>query len=67
MRCATCGGHPPAGFACLACGAIPGSDHPAASTSAAGMRAPSTVQDGMATAEGTPGSLVPMTKAQVGG
>jgi hypothetical protein len=20
MRCATCGGHPPAGFACLACG-----------------------------------------------
>jgi Helix-turn-helix domain len=30
MRCATCGGHPPAGFACLACGAAPGSDRPAA-------------------------------------
>ena len=29
-RCATCDGHPPAGFACLACGAIPGSDCPAA-------------------------------------
>jgi transcriptional regulator with XRE-family HTH domain len=23
MRCANCGGHPPAGFACLACGAPP--------------------------------------------
>ncbi|MGH3192419.1 MAG: helix-turn-helix domain-containing protein [Streptosporangiaceae bacterium] len=28
-RCATCGGHPPAGFACLACGATPGSARPA--------------------------------------
>jgi hypothetical protein len=26
-RCANCDGHPPPGFACLACGAIPGSDH----------------------------------------
>ena len=31
-RCANCSGSPPAGFACLACGAIPDSDHPAAST-----------------------------------
>lgn len=23
-RCVNCGGHPPAGFACLACGAAPG-------------------------------------------
>ena len=30
-RCANYGGHPPAGFACLACGARPGSDRPAAS------------------------------------
>ena len=30
MRCANCGGHPPAGFACLACGATPASDRPAA-------------------------------------
>ena len=30
-RCANCGGHPPAGFACLACGAAPGSGHPATS------------------------------------
>lgn len=30
-RCANCDGHPPAGFARLACGAIPGSDRPAAS------------------------------------
>jgi hypothetical protein len=30
-RCATCDGHPPAGFACLACGAAPGSDRPATS------------------------------------
>ena len=30
-RCANCGGHPPAGFACLACGAAPDSDHPAES------------------------------------
>lgn len=28
-RCANCGGHPPAGFACLACGAILDSDLPA--------------------------------------
>jgi len=27
-RCATCGGHPPAGFACLACGAAPGTGRP---------------------------------------
>ncbi len=27
-RCATCGGHPPAGFACLACGATPSDDRP---------------------------------------
>jgi hypothetical protein len=27
-RCVNCGGHPPAGFACLACGATLGSDHP---------------------------------------
>jgi hypothetical protein len=31
MRCVNCGGHPPAGFACLACGAGPGSDRSAAS------------------------------------
>ena len=30
LRCANCGGHPPAGFACLACGATPDSDRPAA-------------------------------------
>jgi transcriptional regulator with XRE-family HTH domain len=30
MRCANCGGRPPAGFACLACGAIPDTDRPAA-------------------------------------
>lgn len=30
-RCANCGGHPPAGFACLACRASLGSDRPAAS------------------------------------
>jgi transcriptional regulator with XRE-family HTH domain len=30
-RCANCNGHPPAGFACLACGATPGSDLPAVS------------------------------------
>jgi anti-sigma regulatory factor (Ser/Thr protein kinase) len=28
-RCANCGGHPPAGFACLACRAAPGSDRSA--------------------------------------
>jgi anti-sigma regulatory factor (Ser/Thr protein kinase) len=28
-RCANCGGHPPAGFACLACRATPGSDRSA--------------------------------------
>jgi hypothetical protein len=28
-RCVNCDGHPPAGFACLACGATPGSEHPA--------------------------------------
>lgn len=28
-RCVTCGSHPPAGFACLACGAAPGSRQPA--------------------------------------
>ena len=27
-RCATCGGRPPAGYACLACGAVPGTDRP---------------------------------------
>jgi transcriptional regulator with XRE-family HTH domain len=31
VRCANCGGHPPAGFACLACGATPDTDHPATS------------------------------------
>src|ERR1700722_13336491 len=30
-RCANCSGHPPAGFACLACGTTPGRDRPAAS------------------------------------
>jgi hypothetical protein len=30
-RCANCDGHPPAGFACLACGATPGGDRRAAS------------------------------------
>jgi hypothetical protein len=30
-RCVNCGGHPPAGFACLACGTTPVSDRPAAS------------------------------------
>jgi hypothetical protein len=29
-RCATCGGHPPAGFACLACAGTPGRGRPAA-------------------------------------
>jgi transcriptional regulator with XRE-family HTH domain len=29
LRCVNCGGHPPAGFACLACGATPDSDHTA--------------------------------------
>ena len=29
-RCVNCGGYPPAGFACLACGATPDSDHPRA-------------------------------------
>ena len=28
-RCANCGGCPPPGFACLACGATPGNGHPA--------------------------------------
>jgi hypothetical protein len=28
-RCATCGGQPPAGFACLSCGATPGTGRPA--------------------------------------
>ena len=31
IRCANCSGHPPAGFACLACAAAPCSDRPAAS------------------------------------
>jgi hypothetical protein len=31
MSCVNCGGHPPAGFACLACGATPDGDHQAAS------------------------------------
>jgi serine/threonine-protein kinase RsbW len=31
LQCANCGGHPPAGFACLACGATPDGDHLAAS------------------------------------
>jgi transcriptional regulator with XRE-family HTH domain len=31
LRCSNCGGHPPAGFACLACGATPDGDHLAAS------------------------------------
>jgi transcriptional regulator with XRE-family HTH domain len=26
-RCTNCNGQPPAGFACLACGAVPGSHH----------------------------------------
>ncbi|MGD0604870.1 MAG: helix-turn-helix transcriptional regulator [Streptosporangiaceae bacterium] len=30
IRCATCGNHPPAGFACLTCGAIPSTGRPAA-------------------------------------
>jgi transcriptional regulator with XRE-family HTH domain len=30
-RCVNCGGHPPAGFACLACGATPNGGHPAVS------------------------------------
>jgi hypothetical protein len=30
-RCANCDGQPPAGFACLACGATPGSNRPATS------------------------------------
>jgi transcriptional regulator with XRE-family HTH domain len=29
-RCANCEGNPPAGFACLACGATPSDNHPAA-------------------------------------
>jgi transcriptional regulator with XRE-family HTH domain len=28
-RCANCGGRPPIGFACLACGATPGNSQPA--------------------------------------
>ena len=27
-QCATCGGHPPPGYACLACGAVPGPGRP---------------------------------------
>jgi len=30
-RCANCDGHPPAGYACLACGAVPGNHCPATS------------------------------------
>jgi transcriptional regulator with XRE-family HTH domain len=33
-QCATCGGHPPGGYACLACGATPGPARPAASAPA---------------------------------
>jgi transcriptional regulator with XRE-family HTH domain len=41
-RCMNCGGHPPTGFACLACGAKPDSDHsdtPALTGSAQDTRA----------------------------
>jgi hypothetical protein len=46
MRCVNCGGQPPAGFACLACGATPGSDH------VAGLALPHPVQHGHAAASG---------------
>jgi hypothetical protein len=46
MRCVNCGGHPPAGFACLACGATPGSDH------LAGSALPCPVQRSHAAARG---------------
>jgi hypothetical protein len=45
-RCANCGGHPPAGFACLACGATSGSNHPA------GSALPQPVQHSHAAARG---------------
>jgi hypothetical protein len=45
-RCVNCGGHPPAGFACLACRATPGSDH------LAGSAVPHLVQHGHAAARG---------------
>jgi len=35
-RCTNCDGQPPAGFACLACGAVPGSHRTAAIVIAAG-------------------------------
>jgi hypothetical protein len=46
MRCANCGGHPPAGFACLACGATLDGDHSAASA------LPGLVQHGHAAVRG---------------
>lgn len=46
MRCTNCGGQPPAGFACLACGATPGNDHPA------GSAVPRPVQHSHAAARG---------------
>jgi Helix-turn-helix domain len=45
-RCVNCGGHPPAGFACLACGATPDSDH------LAGSAVPHPVQHSHAAAHG---------------
>jgi transcriptional regulator with XRE-family HTH domain len=36
--CANCGGHPPTGFACLACGAVPDSDRPVASALTCSVR-----------------------------
>jgi hypothetical protein len=36
-RCVNCAGHPPAGFACLTCGATPGTDNHAATGRVAGL------------------------------
>ena len=46
--CATCGGQPPAGYACLACGAVPGPGRPGAPAreSASGSTPVSTGVDG---------------------
>jgi hypothetical protein len=39
-RCANCGGHPPTGFGCLACGAAPGGHHPTTIVLADGSMTP---------------------------
>ena len=39
-RCANCEGHPPAGFACLACGATPSDNRPAATVATDALARP---------------------------